>query len=206
MKFRNEEKLRIANSKIFQLKEWISKNNGFELHPNRPINSIYFDNHNLSMFNESIEGVTPRKKIRLRSYDKEFNFNHKTNKEVKITSVEGRFKTSESIKDTFNTLKFGIYDNIYGLCVPVLNVIYERSYFKVKDIRLTIDKNIIYKNFNNGEISKFSTVDNFNIVELKYDFKKSIDEVIKNFPFERVRFSKYCRGIEFTKLNYCNEI
>ena len=206
MKFRNEEKLRIVNSKIFQLKEWVNKNDGFELYPNRLINSVYFDNNNYSMFNESVEGITPRKKIRLRTYDKEFNYNNKANKEIKITSVEGRYKISESVYDTSKLLKLGIYDNNYGLCVPVLNIVYERSYFRIKDIRLTIDKNIAYKKFNNGKISNFSTVDNYNIVELKYDVRQSVDYVIKNFPFERVRFSKYCRGIEFTRLNYCNEI
>jgi SPX domain protein involved in polyphosphate accumulation len=206
MKFRNEEKLRIVNSKIFQLKEWVNKNDGFELYPNRLINSVYFDNNNYSMFNESVEGITPRKKIRLRTYDKEFNYNNKANKEIKITSVEGRYKISESVYDTSKLLKLGIYDNNYGLCVPVLNIVYERSYFRIKDIRLTIDKNIAYKKFSNGKISNFSTVDNYNIVELKYDVRQSVDYVIKNFPFERVRFSKYCRGIEFTRLNYCNEI
>ena len=89
---------------------------------------------------------------------------------------------------------------------PIKQDASNRSYFRIKDIRLTIDKNIAYKKFSNGKISNFSTVDNYNIVELKYDVRQSVDYVIKNFPFERVRFSKYCRGIEFTRLNYCNEI
>ena len=206
MKFRNEEKLKIVSSKIFQLREWININKGFKLYPNRLINSVYFDNQNYSMYNESLEGVTPRKKIRLRSYDKKFFLNKKINKEIKVTSVEGRYKTSESINDSASLFKFGICDRSYGLCMPVLNIIYERSYFKIKDIRLTIDRNIIYKKFTNGRISSFSTCDSFNIVELKYDFNKSINEISNSFPFERVRFSKYCRGIEFTNLNYCNEL
>ena len=36
--------------------------------------------------------------------------------------------------------------------------------------------------------------------------KKSISLLSNNFPFERTRFSKYSRGIEFTRLNYCNEL
>ena len=55
-------------------------------------------------------------------------------------------------------------------------------------------------------ISKFTTFDNFNIVELKYNSNKYINYVKENFPFERARFSKYCRGVEFLKFNYCNEL
>ena len=53
MSFRIEEKLRIATGKIFEFKKWISNNNGYELHPSRTINSIYFDNQNFTMYNQS---------------------------------------------------------------------------------------------------------------------------------------------------------
>ena len=36
------------------------------LYPERNINSVYFDNDNLSMYHDSIEGSVPRKKIRIR--------------------------------------------------------------------------------------------------------------------------------------------
>ena len=70
MSFRREEKLKISSSKIFHLKKWIIENEGKKIYPARKINSIYFDNLNYSMYNQSIEGVVPRKKIRLRMYDK----------------------------------------------------------------------------------------------------------------------------------------
>ena len=107
MSFRREEKLRVASGKIFQLKKWISQNKGYTIYPTRIINSVYFDNYNYSMYNESIEGVTPRKKIRLRSYDNNFAFNKKVNKEIKITSVEGRYKVSEPITNSQNLVKLG---------------------------------------------------------------------------------------------------
>ena len=44
MSFRNEEKLRIATGKVFDLKNWINKNQGVTLFPQRIINTIYFDN------------------------------------------------------------------------------------------------------------------------------------------------------------------
>tara|TARA_Y100000310_G_scaffold317842_1_gene371165 strand:- start:68 stop:688 length:621 start_codon:yes stop_codon:yes gene_type:complete len=206
MSFRIEEKLKVADSKIFQLRDWITKNMGVTLYPSRKINSIYFDNQDYTMYNHSIEGVLPRKKIRLRVYGKEFSPNKSINKEIKISSVEGKYKISELVQNPSKLLNFGIYDNNYGLCIPVLNVLYERSYYKIKNIRLTIDEKIVYRKIINRKVSEPSTFDRFNIVELKCNSKKSISLLSNNFPFERTRFSKYSRGIEFTRLNYCNEL
>ena len=206
MSFRIEEKLKVAESKIFQLRDWITKNMGVTLYPTRTINSIYFDNQDYTMYNQSIEGVLPRKKIRLRVYGKEFSPNKSINKEIKISSVEGKYKISELVQNPSKLLNFGIYDNNYGLCIPVLNVSYERSYYKIKNIRLTIDEKIIYRKIANGKIFEPSTFDKYNIVELKCNSNKSISLLSNNFPFERTRFSKYCRGVEFTRLNYCNEL
>ena len=206
MSFRIEEKLKVAESKIFQLRDWITKNMGVQMYPTRTINSIYFDNQDYTMYNQSIEGVVPRKKIRLRVYGKEFSPNKSINKEIKISSVEGKYKISELVQNPSKLLNFGIYDNNYGLCIPVLNVSYERSYYKIKNIRLTIDEKIIYRKIANGKIFEPSTFDKYNIVELKCNSNKSISLLSNNFPFERTRFSKYTRGIEFTRLNYCNEL
>ena len=98
MSFRIEEKLKVAESKIFKLKDWITKNMGVTLYPSRTINSIYFDNQDYTMYNQSIEGVLPRKKIRLRVYGKEFSPNKSINKETKISSVEGKYKISELVQ------------------------------------------------------------------------------------------------------------
>ena len=62
MSYRIEEKLKVARGKIFQLQNWIIKNKGAVLYPDRTINSIYFDNINYTMYNQSVEGVLPRKK------------------------------------------------------------------------------------------------------------------------------------------------
>ena len=37
-------------------------------------NSVYFDNQDFSSYKDSEEGVTPRKKIRIRTYNKNFFF------------------------------------------------------------------------------------------------------------------------------------
>ena len=39
-----------------------------KLYPDRWVNNIYFDNFNLDFFNQSIEGISRRAKVRLRWY------------------------------------------------------------------------------------------------------------------------------------------
>ena len=43
-------------------------NKVFKLYDDRLINSIYFDNDKFEIYNDSVEGISPRKKIRLRFY------------------------------------------------------------------------------------------------------------------------------------------
>jgi len=206
MTFRVEKKIVLNQSKVFDLKNWINDNDGSILYPNRIINSIYFDTTSYSMYHDSIEGILPRKKIRLRNYNNLYKFDKNTKKEIKISSSEGRFKTSVIEENPLKIMNFGYFDKDYGVCLPVINIIYERSYYKIKNIRLTLDQNIYYKKISNSQISQLSTKDKLNVVELKFSSDKLIDSVIKNFPFDVSRFSKYCRGIEFVDSNYCNDL
>ena len=63
--------------------------------PDRKVFSIYFDSVNLDLFRISEEGLTPRRKIRLRWYDKPKNIVNST-LEIKTT------KEHEKTKDKFN--------------------------------------------------------------------------------------------------------
>ena len=67
---------------------------------------------------------------------------------------------------------------------------YQREYFQLDDVRIVIDQNIKYKHFMKDKIEKdYST-----IVEIKTNFNKNRDDLINDFPFQRIRFSKYCNG------------
>jgi SPX domain protein involved in polyphosphate accumulation len=88
MSFRKEKKIRLSYADFFKIQNEMINRGFIELHPARIVNSLYFDNENLSFFVDSEEGVLPRKKIRVRWYDDDFNFT----KETKISSIEGRFK------------------------------------------------------------------------------------------------------------------
>lgn len=192
MGFRIEDKLFIDRENLIQFKEQLKKKACQKVYQPRIIESLYFDNINLDMYTDSIEGISPRKKIRVRTYpegnDKKLYF------EVKNSSVEGRFKTRKiiSLKD-FETKKFsGILDNQYGMCFPQLSVRYKREYFILGDVRVSIDKEIQYFDYKGN----FTSNDDRIVVELKTHFKKDLDQLTNDFPYQRIRFSKYCFGIE----------
>ena len=149
------------------------------------------------MYDDSIEGLAPRKKIRVRNYPEKSNDTFKL--ETKISSIEGRYKTTKKIsKNYFEKIKDnGYFDDKYGICKPLLNVIYEREYFKKDNIRITIDTNIEYNLYNN----KFSKRDKNIIVELKTSKNQDIDDLFEQFPFQEIRFSKYCNGIDLFNIN-----
>ena len=143
MSFRKEKKIRLSYADFFKIQNEMINRGFIELHPARIVNSLYFDNENLSFFVDSEEGVLPRKKIRVRWYDDDFNFT----KETKISSIEGRFKSTKSSLDLTNLNDlYGseFFDKSYGRLKPKLYVSYEREYLKLNSIRLTFDKNITF--------------------------------------------------------------
>ena len=191
MSFRIEEKLYIDTNCLTDFRQWLVTQKISTLYPKRKIRSIYFDNSTSQIFLDSEEGCVPRRKIRLRNYP-----DHKDSKflmETKISSIEGRFKKKEAISNAEKNkkLNFGIFDIYYGLCKPNLIVEYDREYYDVNNVRLTIDTNIKYSNFHN---KSFSVNDKQIIVELKPTIKTSFDFLINKFPFQRIRFSKYCNA------------
>lgn len=192
MSFRIEEKLFVQTENLLNFKEFLNKKNAKKIHKPRTIESLYFDTYNFQTYNDSIEGLVPRKKIRIRNYpntdDQNIYF------EIKNSSVEGRYKTRRIIDEhEFKEKKLnGVFDNQYGLCIPKLYVKYEREYLFLNDVRISIDTNISYRNFN----TNYQIRENRVIVELKTSIDKSIDELTEDFPIQRIRFSKYSFGIE----------
>ena len=203
MSFRNEDKFRFNKKKIFELMLWINNKQSRKKYISRKVCSLYFDNKNLQMYLDSIEGVTPRKKIRLRIYN-EANFlkdNINVNIEKKVSSVEGRFKVTKKITDVNKFLNYGVYDNSYGNCYPRIIVSYKRSYYQFKNYRMTIDENICYEKFNKFSGRSKAVYDDLNVFEIKYNERdENISNLQNDFPFEKSRFSKYCRAIELTSL------
>lgn len=194
MSFRLEEKLSINQRQINEFIYWIKKNKAKEIYPPRIVQSIYFENYNNDIYLDSEEGCVPRKKIRIRNYPelniKEYFF------EIKISSIEGRFKKTKKINEDlfYKYLKDGFFDNYYGTCKPKVTVSYLREYYTIWGMRLTIDKNINYQNYSSKVFKAFDTEV---IVELKSDNIFEKEKIQNKFPNQKIRFSKYCRSFKF---------
>ena len=78
------------------------------------------------------------------------------------------------------------------MCKPCLYVVYAREYFKLDDVRISIDNNINYQLFG---VNIYRNDASF-IVEIKTSIKKDLDRLTNDFPFQRTRFSKYCNAVE----------
>ena len=197
MSFRIEKKIFIKKEQLLEFKKFLFKKNIKQIYKPRIVESIYFDNCDKKIYFDSLEGLSPRKKIRIRYYPekkiKEYFL------EYKISSVEGRFKKNNKISlDHFNyLLNFGIFDNNYGICKPNLVVSYTREYFAKDDVRVTYDANINYNLFKKNTKKNDHNI----IVELKTSINKNLNHLIKEFPFQEIRFSKYCNGIEIFQNN-----
>ena len=192
MSFRIEEKLFIKKENLIEFKEFLNKKSVKQIYYPRVIESLYFDNINLDMYTDSKEGLTPRKKIRCRVYPDDTD--KKIYLEVKNSSVEGRFKTRKILDVTEYKKKVtsGILDNQYGVCYPKLYVKYKRDYSIVDDVRISIDREIKYRDFK----TNVEFYDENIIVELKTSYNKNLDKLMNDFPIQRIRFSKYCFAIE----------
>ena len=192
MSFRIEEKLLINKNQIVEFKDFLFQNSAHQLFPSRKIQSLYFENFKNEMYIDSVEGTVPRKKIRVRNYP--HNKNAFLYLEMKISSADGRYKTRNIIdKNKFIDIKkLGIYDSQYGVCRPLLYVIYNREYYKIDDVRISVDEDIEFYLYSGRKLG----YDNNSIVELKAPIQKNKDDLLNNFPFQRTRFSKYCNAFE----------
>jgi len=192
MSFRIEEKLAIDHNQLIDFKTFLANKTVKQIYQRRKIESLYFDNRNYEMYYDSLEGLVPRKKIRIRNYPG--SDDNSLYLEIKISSVEGRFKTRKIIdSNKFNYIKTnGISDSQYGLCKPCLYVVYDRDYFKMGDVRISIDNNISYRLYTKNIYHK----DESSIVEIKTSVRKNLDKLMEDFPFQKKRYSKYCNAVE----------
>ncbi len=190
MSFRKEKKFRLTKFDYDLLKSRLLTNGMQSLYPKRSINSLYYDTETLRMFQDSEEGLLPRKKVRIRWY-KDIR---KANKEIKISSFEGRFKTScfagvpvESV------LPKSLYDSSYGVLYPALLVSYKREYFSFESMRITFDSDIKFTNYRQSQSVCYKDVER--VMEVKVGMEYSDDYIESILPLPTSRFSKFSRGL-----------
>ncbi len=195
MSFRKEEKLHIHKNQLLNLLNWIDENNGYKLHETRTVSSTYFDNDQMEMFWDSEEGSIPRKKIRVRSYTRKEHTIENSALEIKTSSLEGRYKTTDKSFDLRKIMAIGFFDQDYGVCKPRIRITYKRDYYKIHNVRLTIDRHIEYIKLNSRGEGVYKNLEPDVIVEIKAEDFVPIEYLFKKFHFNRIRFSKYSKAI-----------
>ena len=197
MSFRNEIKIKTNFRMEHRFYKWLSENNGKEIYSKRRITSIYFDNDKFGTYKDSIEGIVPRKKVRLRTYNN-FNFEKKFDifLENKFSSIEGRFKTSKKISNFDELFLKGFNEPAYGIIKPKIKVDYYRKYYLCKNARFTLDKLINYTAINTHKHNNNIIKSNDIIIELKSKKDFDFDKFFNENQFEKIRFSKYCNAVE----------
>jgi len=172
----------------------------------RYVNSIYFDDQNFSSIRQNFDGISEKKKYRLRWYGDlskiskpVFEIKNKSSFEVFKENInfpiaDGlnlfNFNDLKKIEEAINT-QFNFKNKIF----PILTTHYLRSYFvsSNKLIRATIDRDLksvkLYQNKNTNIINQYSDI----ILELKYDL--DLDDYVRsnfnNFSFRLSKNSKF---------------
>ena len=209
--FRNEKKILFFENEQFIIK--FLKVNGFkEIFKERLVNSIYFDDYNLTNLLETIDGEKYRSKIRLRWYGKIKDINNNPNLEEKIKVNTKNYKifypiklkkvkNKINIKEIHNEIQGQLNKNKFislkiKNTLPTSFVSYQRSYFAKSKLRVTIDKDLKFKKFigdrylsenENFEKKKFLILE-FKFNDESYDLIKFISSQIPN---RFTKFSKY---------------
>jgi SPX domain protein involved in polyphosphate accumulation len=169
-------------------------------YPKRNVNSIYFDTYNFTSIRQNLDGVSDKKKIRIRWYG---NKNIMINPVVEIKSKRGfeTKKESSSIKQLDN-IKLSDFEiikkklnkklKIKKIINPILTTNYEREYFVSLNgkVRATVDYNLKSIFLNNSIHTDI--VKNFkNICILEFKYATSLDRYVReNLKEITLRLSK----------------
>ncbi len=185
MELRNETKF---NIKYDVAKKYLHKNKTIRQFDDRNVHSIYFDNSEFKFFTDSEEGTVPRKKVRYRWYNNNYESG---NLEIKKTFSTHREKTKK--KANLKNIKNKLF--LLGL-KPVLKVSYLREYYIIDKTRFTLDKQIKFFKLNKyfDIMSKINVQDN--IIEFKSSISIDYSMILQDIMQYRTRYSKYCEGIK----------
>ena len=77
--------------------DWLSSNKFEILYPERIVSSIYFDNFSMQSYRDTVDGNTPRKKIRIRGYGIDAFKDLST--KIKLEKISNEFSRLKSQKD-----------------------------------------------------------------------------------------------------------
>ena len=200
---RYEKKWIYNNNSYYQVLSALMRSNfKFKYHyEKRIVNTVYFDDYNLSNVLDNIEGQKDRVKYRLRWYGSD-KYIDKPVFEMKYKKALKTYKKKKSLflkkklnVNNINNLinlkkKFNLKIKNNHLLQPKILISYKRTYLISADnlIRATIDQDIRYKKlfkFNENFFYKLNNI----VMEMKYD--TDLDSYFRNLINNiSVRYSK----------------
>ena len=187
------------------IEKFLLINNFTKNFPDRKINSIYLDTENLDNVRDNINGVSNRKKHRIRWYNDDlkkmyFEIKNKKNFNVwkNIFKIKYNFNKEtllEDLKKYFYDLKnHKINSHNYNF---ILLINYFRSYWlsKNRKIRATIDNNISTKSLcnNSNRIDLNDTVLEFKFSPKDENYFRELS-LKRNLNIRTQKYSKYVRS------------
>ena len=177
-------------------------------YPNRRVNSIYFDDINYSSIRQNLDGISEKKKIRVRWYGAQ---NQLVNPVLEIKNKKGLETRKETHKiSELDGLKFPDFKNLdliknivnlqkksKNTIHPILTTNYDRQYLVSNNgkVRATVDYNLKSTHLKNP--SQIEIIKNFSstcILEIKYP--TNLDKYVRlNLKEITLRLSKNSKFI-----------
>ena len=217
MNYRYEIKVPISQYNEIIFLNWFLSLRNIRVHnPPREINNIYFDNLNFSSAKNNIDGISKRAKFRVRWYEKD-SILSSCNVELKIKDGKLNRKITiptklnhkdilskeflDLIKDNLDKIDYNHRELCAQKFLPIVQNNYFRTYYLHKDVRMTYDTSVKYKNLKIKSINDWNS-DKLNVLEIKFNEKQlsQAQELISRMPFVPKRHSKYLRGLSYCKM------
>ena len=212
---RYEIKFVLSNPQVSQALEWIYFHTSAKLaHPNRLVNSIYFDDNDFTSVKDNLIGLSNRSKYRLRWYgDSRQNEEVDLNFEIKNRSNRTGDKTRKAIefndsllRMSYGEIELALKEKLSPEIVfnkslsPALQVCYLRKYLEgSNNIRITLDSGIRYfSTSNNTKIFSSKPIRYpMTIMEIKFnpELLNTVSSSLRDFHLLPKRHSKYLTGI-----------
>lgn len=200
---RIERKIFLPLSKGYLMSQYLIKNGFKQQHESNFISSVYFDDIEYQNLRDNVDGNMYRKKLRARWYNGNLN---QVRLEIKnkeaLIGTKKIFLIDDSFDDVMQVINYSKrwskihYENYIQ---PTAFITYDRDYFILNDIRVTIDtkvksQRIIGQHLISGCIEKYS------VVEFKYsntdeqNFRKIFEKL--ELPVNRItKSSKYANAL-----------
>jgi len=175
-------------------------------HPDRKINNIYFDTHDLNALQTNLFGVQERSKNRLRWYGKAKlpTGNARWETKMKLNMLGTKSVVVVNIPEGASITQIGQLVNRHvdrtAQLIPVLLNSYNRSYFISADgkFRFTIDRDLEFTTITAGRKTSQRPFESRHvIVELKYDreWDDDVSEILTYLTLRQTKNSKYVTGM-----------